>query len=79
MSNIQQFPRQYSGKLKSITVVTVPIEKYPQFVRDKDHPCSSLSDEQRIEEIVSLCAAMLVEHYLGIEPQNNPVSTMKAA
>ena len=41
-----------------IRVVWIDAMKYPEFLRDRDHPFSSMSVEDRIEEIDSYCARL---------------------
>lgn len=41
-----------------IRVVCIHAMKHPEFLRDRDHPFASISDEDRIEEIDSYCARL---------------------
>ena len=55
-----QFPKPW-GRPRNrwrIRVVSVVATKHPEFLRDRDHPFSSMSVEDRIEEIDSYCARL---------------------
>jgi len=79
VGNLQRLRRQYSGRLKSITVVSIQPQVYPQFAMDKDHKFVRLPDEQRIEEIVRVCASALVQQTLCPEPPESGGMIAEAA
>lgn len=41
-----------------VTVVPIPVEMYPAFQTDPDHPFIALSPEKRIAEIDACCSAL---------------------
>ncbi len=46
------------GRIWHITIVTIPVSKYPQFMNDPDHPCQNLSEEARLKDF-DACLATL--------------------
>ncbi len=65
MVTAQVLRRSYSGRLKEITVLSIDPQTYPQFCKDRDHAYLAISDDQRLREIVSICAAVLVQQTLS--------------
>ena len=53
-------------KLKSITVVAVDRERYPRFLKDRDHPFIELGEEQRLAEAIEACAQVLARYSLDL-------------
>lgn len=78
MEIVQQARRSYSGRLKEIRVVSIDPQTYPQFCRDKDHPFMAMPDEQRIKEVVSICASVLVQQVLSMESPVKPALPVAA-
>lgn len=76
MEIVHQVRRPYSGRLKEIRVVSIDPQTYPQFCKDRDHPFMAMSDEQRVKEVISICAAVLVQQVLSLE---TPVPLSKSA
>ena len=52
-------------------------DKYPKFAECKSNRFSGLSDEDRLNEIVQICASLLVQQAMECMPQST--DTKKAA
>ena len=75
MEIVHRVCRPYSGRLKEIRVVSIDPQTYPQFCKDKDHPFMAMPDEQRLREVVSICASVLVQQVLSlVSPASVPSS-----
>ncbi len=78
MEIVHQTRRRYSGQLKEIRVLSIDPQTYPQFCRDKEHPFIDMPDEQRVKEVVSICASVLVQQVLSVESPVAPVLSAAA-
>ncbi len=66
-----------------ITIVEIPADKYPAFMKDPDHPCLGLSDEARIADfdacLANLWARACLDRKAVPETREIPIGERKSA